>query len=336
MRIGLTYDLRADYLAAGYSLEQTAEFDSPETIEAIEAVLQARGHQTERIGNLPQLVQALAGGRRWDLVFNLAEGLHGIAREAQVPALLEAYGIACTFSDAAVMALALHKGLTKRVLRDGGVLTPDFAVITDLAALDGLTLPYPLFAKPVAEGTSKGVDLHSRINDARQLRRSCARLLKKFGQPVLVETYLPGREFTVGLLGSGGQARVLACMEILLGAEAEPGIYSYDNKAQYEDRVRYQLLAASPLQAAVEQVALAAWRLLDGRDAGRVDVRLDALGLPHFIEVNPLAGLNPRHSDLPIMCRLLGLPYRLLIESILDSASARVIQPARRRRMTSA
>src|SRR5688572_27418085 len=157
MLIGLTYDLRQDYLDDGYTAEQTAEFDSHITIDAIESALRGLGHQTDRIGRVTSLVERLARGDRWDLVFNIAEGLHGIGREAQVPALLDAYSIPYTFSDPLVCALSLHKALAKRVVRDLGLPTADFTVIEAPADSARVTLPFPLFAKPIAEGTSKGV-----------------------------------------------------------------------------------------------------------------------------------------------------------------------------------
>src|SRR4051794_13652496 len=157
MRIGITYDLREAYLAMGYGEEETAELDRESTIESIETTLQSLGHETERIGHAMQLASRLVRGQRWDLVFNIAEGIHGIGREAQVPALLDLYQIPYTFSDPLVMALTLHKGMTKRVVRDAGVPTPDFAVVENEGDAARVTLPLPLFVKPVAEGTGKGV-----------------------------------------------------------------------------------------------------------------------------------------------------------------------------------
>ena len=133
MKVGITYDLREEYLCEGFSLEETAEFDKPDTIDSIEEALQLLGHETERIGHVRSLVARLAGGSRWDLVFNIAEGLSGFGREAQVPAVLDAYGIPYTFSDPLVLSLTLHKGMTKRVVRDLGIPTPGFAVVTALA-----------------------------------------------------------------------------------------------------------------------------------------------------------------------------------------------------------
>ncbi len=153
MTIGLVYDLRDDYLAEGFSEEQVAEFDSAATITILEQTLRSLGYTTERIGNGLALARQLACGKRWDLVFNIAEGLHGRSREAQVPALLEMYGIACTFSDALVCALTLDKAMTKRVVQSAGLYTPRFSVVASPEDLRSVDLEFPLFAKPLAEGT---------------------------------------------------------------------------------------------------------------------------------------------------------------------------------------
>ena len=323
MRIGLTYDLRDDYLAMGYGLEETAEFDRVDTVEAIEGALRQLGHRTERIGHIRELARRLVAGERWDLVFNIAEGLKGVGREAQVPALLEAYDIPYTFSDPLVMALTLHKGMAKRVVRDAGVPTAAFAIVETPADLGRVSLPFPLFAKPAAEGTGKGIDAASRIGDRAGLEAVCRRLLARYRQPILVEAYLPGREFTVGMVGAGDGARVLQVMEVILNDQAEAGAYSYLNKEHFDERVVYRLAADDEAVRAGE-TALAAWRALGCRDGGRVDVRSDGSAVPQFLEVNPLAGINPERSDLPIMCRLAGIPYVDLIGMILGSAIERM------------
>jgi len=322
MRIGVTYDLRSDYLAAGYGMEETAEFDSEITIDSIAASLSRLGFQVERIGNIKQLAARLVAGERWDLVFNIAEGMHGIAREAQIPALLDAYDIPYTFSDPLVLALTLHKGMTKHVIRDHGIATTPFAVVEAEADIGRVALPYPLFAKPVAEGSGKGVTPASRINGPEQLAAVCRDLLAKFGQPVLVETYLPGREFTVGITGTGERAEIVGVLEVLLNDKAEQDVYSYLNKEEYDSRVIYRLARDAEAQRA-GAVALAAWRALGCRDAGRIDLRSDAAGAPHFMEVNPLAGIHPEKSDLVIMARQCGWNYEDLIGRIMTSALAR-------------
>ena len=326
MKIGLTYDLRSEYLAAGYSEEQTAEFDRDDTISALETTLGDLGHQVERVGHARSLIQHLAAGHRWDLVFNIAEGLNGIGREAQVPAILDVYGIPYTFSDPLVMALTLHKGMTKRVLRDAGVPTADFVVVSEPEDLHGVTFDPPYFIKPVAEGTGKGVTPESIVRRRRDLGAACRNLMTAFRQPVLVETFLPGREFTIGIVGTGADARALGTMEVLLLESAEPGVYSYTNKEYFEERVVYRRVDAAddPVVGRAEAIVLDAWRVLGCRDGGRADVRCDAAGNPQFMEVNPLAGLHPKHSDLPILCSRLGISYRQLIQWIVASADKRI------------
>jgi D-alanine-D-alanine ligase len=322
MNIGITYDLREAYLAEGYSEEETAEFDRADTIEAIDGALRELGHATDRIGHVRELAARLASGARWDLVFNIAEGLRGYGREAQVPALLDAYAIPYTFSDPLVLSLTLHKGMTKRVLRDMGIPTPDFAVVESVPDLAGVTLPFPLFAKPVAEGTGKGINGASKVRTRSELESVCRVLLRQYRQPVLVETFLPGRELTVGVVGTGEQAIAIGVMEVLLNGEAEPEIYTYLNKHHYESRVEYRL-ATDAAAEATREVALSAWRGLGCADAGRVDLRLDGDGTPNFLEVNPLAGLHPIHSDLPILAGMAGISYRELIGMILREAMRR-------------
>jgi D-alanine-D-alanine ligase len=330
MKIGLTYDLRAEYLALGYDDQETAEFDRADTIDAIEGSLQALGHATERIGNVMNLTRKLVSGNRWDMVFNIAEGLRGFGREAQVPALLEAYDIPYTFSDPLVMSLSLHKGHTKRVIRDAGVPTPDFLVVEDGRQIRAPSFAPPYFTKPVAEGTGKGITPASIIRRAEDLGPRCVELIDAYHQPVLVEAFLPGREFTVGLLGTGTAAAALGTIEVHLRSAAEPLIYSYQNKENCEELVDYRRVdaAGDATVRAAEAIALKAWRVLGCRDAGRIDIRCDAQGRPQFMEVNPLAGMHPEHSDLPIICSRIGMPYQTLIEKIVASACRRI--PAQR------
>jgi D-alanine-D-alanine ligase len=322
LKIGITYDLRDDYLKEGYGLEETAEFDLLDTIEAIEKVILDNGFQVDRIGNIKALTRRLAAGNRWDLVFNIAEGMYGFGREAQIPALLDAYDIPYTFADPLGHALSLHKGMTKHVLRDLGIPTPDFAVVSNQKDIGKVNLPYPLFAKPVAEGTGKGITAASKITNSKNLQKACKHLLKTFKQPVLIETYLPGREFTVGIIGTGRDAKALGTLEVILRPNAEKNAYSYENKEHYEKLVEYVLVTDDEAQKAME-ISLMAWRSLDLKDAGRIDLRSDAYGVPNFMEVNSLAGLNPIRSDLPILCSKTGMSYHKLITSIIQSALKR-------------
>ena len=318
MRIGVTYDLKSDYLALGHSEEDVAEFDSEVTIDAICDALAGQGWDVSRIGHGKNLVEKLARGERWDAVFNFCEGLKGLSREAQVPAILEAYDIPYVFSDPLTLAVTLDKAMAKRVARDQGVPTPDFAVIEKIADVGKIKLPYPLFLKPVAEGSGKGVNAKSRVTNLNELTCVATDLLNRFAQPVLAETFLPGREFTVGIIGTGDGAEVLGVSEIHQKDNYIGHGYGFENKNYWEDKVDILEADAASAKAAGD-VALAAWRALRCRDGGRIDIRNDEHGKPHFIEVNPLAGLRPEYSDLCFIAKYRGLSYPQLIGRIMDA-----------------
>jgi D-alanine-D-alanine ligase len=211
-------------------------------------------------------------------------------------------------------------------LRAAGLPTPDWHVVFDEADVDRCELRYPLLAKPLAEGTGKGIDAASKISHPAGLRQTCQRLLEQFNQPVLVERFLPGREFTVGILGTGDQAETVGTLEIVLKPGAEANVYSYVNKERCETLVEFPLVRAvgDRQVAEAETIALAAWRVVGGRDAGRIDLRCDTSGRPQIMEINPLAGLHPTHSDLPMLWTAIGREYVELIERIVASAKRRI------------
>lgn len=324
LRIGLVYDLRKEYLAAGYSEEQVAEFDSEETIDAFDKTLRSLGHEVHRIGNARVLCSKLVAGERWDLVFTIAEGVSGRSREAQVPCILELYGIPYTFSDPLVSAVTMDKAIAKRLVREAGLNTADFLLVRQLPDLRDCRLKYPLFAKPVAEGTGKGIDQNSRIESFQQLEKTCRALLARFSEPVIVEEFLPGREFTVGLLGTAEKARVIGTMEVEVLPEAGGNIYSFETKEKCEELVRYAPLKDMELRREVEELALGSYIALGCRDAARVDIRIDSSGSPSFMEVNTLPGLHPTHSDLPMIATQEGMSYAELIGAIISSAMKRM------------
>jgi len=323
MLIGLTYDLRDEYLKMGYGEEETAEFDRLSTIESIESSLNKMGHTTIRIGHLQNLITRLSAGEKWDFVFNIAEGLYGYAREAVIPAILESYKIPYTFSDPLLLSLALHKAMTKIIVKSNNFPTPDFYLLKSLDEIENIKLNYPLFAKPVAEGTGKGINGKSKILNKDELYIACKYLLEKYKQEVLIESFLPGREFTVGIVGTGNEAETVGTIEIILNENAENEIYSYTNKENCEELVEYKFINDDTAKKA-EKLALDIWKFLGFRDAGRIDLRCDSNNNLHFIEVNPLAGLNPEHSDLPIICSKAGISYEKLIEMIMISALKRL------------
>ncbi|HPA86659.1 MAG TPA: ATP-grasp domain-containing protein [Bacteroidales bacterium] len=319
MKIGLTYDLRSWYLDRGYSMEDTAEFDKQETVDAIDNVLKKMGFETEAVGNCFELIEALSAGKRWDLVFNIAEGLYGDGRESVVPAILDQYRIPYVFSGPVILGVSLNKYLTRLIVSAAGVpVSPGF-LISDLKDADKCELNYPLFIKPVSEGTGKGITEKSLVRSEAELKSMAAYLLERFEQPALVEEYLPGREFTVGIAGSGEDAIALGGMEI----ECRDNLpYSVELKENYQLYCKYTPIGEEYADECRE-VALKAWKALGAVDGGRVDVKADRNGKICFIEVNPLAGLNPVHSDLPILSRMSGTEYQTLLEMIMNSALKR-------------
>ena len=331
MRIGLTYNLKP----AGAEGDQFEEFDSVETIEALESAIRAAGHEPIRLGWGLEMLEALQRDRV-DGVFNIAEGVGGRGRESQVPAVLEMLGIPCTGSDALAIALTLDKALAKVVAKSAGIATaPWFVTSTDKSVCATPTLPnvaqtllsvpaqdavpaaanprFPVFAKPAAEGSSMGITERSLCRNEAELDAAVERL-KQYG-PVLVEEFLPGDEYTAGIIGG----EVLGVMQVLPRGDEKDFIYSLDVKRDYLNRVDYRLVDAPD----VADVALQVWRAFGLRDVARIDVRRDRNGVANFVEVNPLPGVHPINSDLVILARLAGISHPDLIGRIIDAAIKR-------------
>ncbi|MGC1391116.1 MAG: hypothetical protein WA816_08760 [Bacteroidales bacterium] len=320
MKVGLTFDLRSWYTDRGYSMDETAEFDKQETVDALENSLKQMGYETEPIGNAFQLIDALAAGKRWDIVFNIAEGLYGDGRESVVPAILDQYKVPYVFSGPVIMGLSLNKHLAKLVVASAGVPVSPGYLITEFKDLSKCNLKYPLFVKPVSEGTGKGITEKSHVHTLIELEKMVEWILKEFHQPALVEEYLPGREFTVGVVGYGEDAIAIGGMEVMTKNNLP---YSVEVKENYQNYCSYKPLDADIIDEC-KSVALGAWKALNAVDAGRVDLKADRNGKICFIEANPLAGLNPIHSDLPILSRMYGIDYQSLMEMIMKAALKRI------------
>jgi D-alanine-D-alanine ligase len=319
MKIGLTYDLRSWYLDRGYSMEDTAEFDKQETVDAIKGALKNMGFETEEIGNCFQLIEALSSGKKWDLVFNIAEGLYGDGRESVVPAILDQYKIPYVFSGPVIMGISLNKHLTRLIVSAAGVPVSPGMIISGVSEVDKCNLRYPLFIKPVSEGTGKGITEKSLVNSKDDLQYMVEYLITRFNQPALVEEYLPGREFTIGVVGTGDDTVAIGGMEI----ECKDNLpYSVEFKENYQIYCKY-LPLPQEFTEECKIVAINVWKALGAVDAGRVDIKADRNGRICFMEVNPLAGLHPVHSDLPILSRLTGINYQTLMEMIMKSALKR-------------
>ena len=334
LRVGFTYNIkRVD--SKGSDAE--AEYDPPETIEAIRTAIESLGHEVvplEANSELPhRLVEA-----KVDLVFNIAEGLSGRNREAQVPALCELIGIPYTGSDSATLSLALDKALAKRILRQHGILTPEFQVmVTGREKLHAnLASKFPLIVKPNAEGSSKGIVAAGVVDDEAGLRAVVKELLERYRQPALVEEYISGREFTVGLLGDK-RPRVLPAMEICFkDKDKSRPVYDYEIKQEWEKHVYYECpakLSATETRA-VERVARETFVALDCRDVARIDLRMSGAGQLYVLEVNPLPGLTPDYSDLVLISKAAGIEYRTLIAEILTGGLKRLREKRRGDRPT--
>jgi D-alanine-D-alanine ligase len=301
-------------------MEDTAEFDKQETVDALDESLRKMGYETEQIGNPFQLIEALASGKRWDLVFNIAEGLYGDGRESVIPAILDQYRIPYVFSGPVIMGLSLNKHLTKLIVKEAGVPVSPGMLIIDIQDIKKCNLDYPLFVKPVSEGTGKGITENSLVYSVGELKTMVKWIIKRFNQPALVEEYLPGREFTVGIIGSGESAEAIGGMEVIC-SENLP--YSVEVKENYQQYCQYKPLDTD-IADECKKIALDAWKALGAVDAGRIDLKGDKNGKICFIEANPLAGLNPIHSDLPILARMYGIEYQKLMEMIMKSARKRL------------
>ena len=319
MKVGLTYDLRSWYLDRGYSMEDTAEFDKQDTIDAIEKALNNMGCDTEHVGNCFQLIEALATGKKWDIVFNIAEGLYGDGRESVVPAILDQYKIPYVFSGPVILGISLNKYLTRLIVSAAGVPVSPGMLITSREDINKCNLEYPLFIKPVSEGTGKGITEKNLIKSPAELITMAEYIITRYNQPAIVEEFLPGREFTVGVIGTGEEAIAIGGMEIECRNKYP---YSVEYKENYKEFCKY-IPMDQEFSEECKSVALNVWRALRAVDAGRIDVKADRNGKICFMEVNPLAGLHPIHSDLPILSGMIGIDFQKLMEMIMNSALKR-------------
>lgn len=328
-RIGLTFNLKRVTPGAGGADDAEAEYDTPTTIQAIRTAIESYGHEVVELEATTDLPVSLTAAGI-DACFNIAEGIQGRNREAQVPALLELLNIPYTGSDPAALALALDKALAKRMVRAAGFPTPDFFVMASARERLPKGFGFPAIVKPVAEGSSKGVLGSSVVDNEQRLREVAKEIVGRYGQGALVEAFLPGREFTVGLLGER-RPRVLPPMEIIFPDASQFPVYSFDHKVAADQQIRYQCPAEvdPPLLKEIERVARGVFTALGCRDVARVDLRLDARGRVHFIEINPLPGLTPAWSDLCMIATAAGMDYRQLIGEILAPTIRRLRQRKR-------
>src|SRR3954471_18871327 len=328
IRVGFTYNVKRSHDG-----DDEAEWDPPETIIAIANALARQGHIVVHLKATPDLPRVLAEADV-DLIFNIAEGVEGRNREAQVPALCELLGVPYTGSDSATLAIALDKALCKKVLMQHDILTPKFQVMESARERLSPEMRFPMIVKPNAEGSSKGIGSTSVVDTEDELRAAVKVCVERYRQPALVEEYIAGREFTVGLLGDK-RPRVLPPMEIKFKNKdnARP-VYDYGVKQEWEEHVYYECpakLSETELKA-MEKIARATFWALDCRDVARVDLRMDADGRIYVLEVNPLPGLTPGYSDLVLIAQASGLEYDQLIAEIMVGGLRRMKDKRREER----
>ncbi len=325
LKVGITYNLKKEFAQReNQPIDLLEEFDSEETIDAIREVLEADGYEVIKLGGDAGLVDRVRQ-TSIDIVFNIAEGIEGRNREAHIPALLEFLNIPYTGSDPLTLSVTLDKAMAKRIIVSHGIPTPRFKKIGKMEDLEGLDLRYPVFAKLCYEGSSKGVRLDSKISSPESLEEKVESLLSVYGSPLLVEEFVKGPEFTVGVLGNEHPS-VLGVMQIeIKGRPPEESIYSLEIKREWQEKVRYHCppLVAQPLIRKIEEVALRSYQALDCRDVSRVDIRVGEDKVPYFLEINPLPGLSPVYGDLVIMARSVGWDYARLVKTIFHHALKR-------------
>ncbi len=330
MRIGLAFDLKeavkGTISSEGQPEDALEEYDSSETIRGITAAIEAEGHSAIPLGGGRDFLNSVQR-ESVDLVFNIAEGLGNYrGREAQVPGVLEMLGIPYTGSDPLAMAVSLDKAVTKSLVTIAGVTTPGWRVVGSMSQLkktDWSAMAFPVFIKPLHEGSSKGIRTGSRIDTEAQLNRAITSVIELYHQPVMVEEFIQGDEITTGIVGNS-PPEIIGIMRVV-PKHADPNfVYSLEVKRDWERLVEYECPAklAPEVLGRIRESALAVFAALGCRDVSRVDFRVSK-GTPYFLEINPLPGLNPGSGDIVIMAKKMGWTYSRLISAIVDAASQR-------------
>jgi len=320
---GIVYNLKKGIASEAEDIE--AEYDCFDTIDAIGNALKAAMIKVEFFEANADLFNNLKKSPV-DIVFNIAEGTSGRGREAQVPAILNYLGIPFTGSDETTLCLSLDKALTKRYLSTFGIRTPGYQLVKSIDFSLDPTIKFPLIVKPDYEGSSKGISNLAVVDNIDQLYSVLERNFRLYGQPMLIEEFIEGREFTVGILGNGDDMRVFEPMEICyLNAERENRIYSYQVKCNYKKYVEYKCPPQlnSEVIKKMKKTAADIYAALDCRDFARIDFRLSEDETIYFIEINPLPGLAPDYSDYPMLAAYCGTEYKDLVVSILNAALKR-------------
>lgn len=328
--VGIVYNLKSNH-KYGLAVDSEAEYDSISTVNAIKAALEKCGHKVVLLEANMSLPQKLKNSNI-DVAFNIAEGRGGRGREAQIPSLLDYYSIPYTGSDETTLCVALDKALTKQLVTTHGIKTPKFSVVADKNGKIGPKIKFPVIVKPNAEGSSKGISDISIAADHNALKSLISRNIDLYSSEMLVEEYVEGREFTVGLLGNGADVKVFEPMEIIFKKETQDDyhVYSYTVKQNYTEYVEYKCPPELSVEKSNElkRIALKVFKVLNCKDFSRVDFRMSPDGVIHFIEINPLPGLAPNYSDFPMLAEFCGIKYTDLVGEVLNVAVKRIGEQA--------
>ena len=269
-----------------------------------------------------------------DIVFNFAEGLIGVNRESHMPAMLEMLQLPFTGSDALTLGICLDKSRAKEILTYHRIPNARFLVADQMDDIKNTNFDFPLIVKPISEGSSKGIFSSSFVKNTKELEDEVSRILISYNQPALIEEFLPGREFTVAVLGNGNEAEVLPIIEIRYEDFPEDVVplYSYeakwilDTKENNFDVFECPARLDSILEKKIKDTVLRTYNVLKCKDWSRIDIRLDKNGVPNIIEINPLPGIMPdpnENSSFPKAARAAGMNYNQMIQRVLYSAAKR-------------
>jgi len=318
--VGIAVNIKTDH-----GSDTQAEFDEPETIVAISNALKTGGFETVVLEATDEFTRKLELEKP-DIVFNIAEGRSGRNREAQIPAILEYYNVPYTGSDVATLAIALDKSLTKQIVQNCGIEMPSSFLIKKGCLEFPDNLPFPILVKPNAEGSSKGISDASVAKNLTELHKLVNKMMNNYGEDLIAEQYIDGREFTVGIIGNGSYIHVFEPMEIIFQKFNSYKIYGYEVKKNFRDYISYQCPPNIPaeLKALMMRDAETVYSALGCLDFARIDFRLSNDGKVYFLEVNPLPGLAPGYSDFPMLAAFNGIEYNNLVCKVLYCALKRL------------
>lgn len=327
LKVALTYNLKPEEKKGHFFDEdEFAEWDTIETINAVRDALSIDNDVILIEANIDCYNNLIY--HKPDIVFNIAEGKKGFSREAFVPALCEFLGIPFTGSDSLTLSSTLHKARTKQILSFFNIPSPNYQLIKNESEIESYIFNFPAIVKPVAEGSSKGIYNKCLVYNSKDLKEIVISTLNSYNQPCIIEEFLPGREFTVALIGNGNNLIVLPIVEINFSAlpiDLAP-IYSYEAKwiADTKDNPLDIFTCPAHLEKELEDkiidIAKATFNALECKDWARIDIRLDKDSIPNIIEINPLPGILPdpaSNSCFPKAARAAGLDYNSMINKVL-------------------